>query len=61
MQTNTTGPTAVGVDREELDRHIAEMVELQVIHANPGYRLALKPVSASRHLSDTTTTQEVSK
>jgi arsenite methyltransferase len=25
MQTNTTGPTAVGVDREELDRHIAEM------------------------------------
>jgi arsenite methyltransferase len=25
MQTNTTGPTAVGVDREELDRHIAQM------------------------------------
>jgi arsenite methyltransferase len=25
MRSNTTGPTAVGVDREELDRHIAEM------------------------------------
>ena len=34
MHTDTTGPIAVGVDREELDRHIAEMYRDVANHAD---------------------------